>query len=410
VDLWRELRNNRDAAAARYLAANERRNFFVTRLVADVAENYFGLMALDQRFDTLNKTIALFEGSYKVAKAKMEQGRGTKLAVQRFEAEIRKYQSEKQIVRQDIIELENRINFLLGRFPQPVERLSARFFNLDIQTLGVGVPAQLLQNRADIRQAERELVAAGLDVLVARAHFFPKVDITAGVGYEALSPKYLFTTPEALAYNVVGEFVVPIINKRAIQADYRTANARQLESVYNYQRVILNAFAEVVNRVSMVQNYSRSIELKKQQLDALVRAVNSANELFQNARAEYIEVLLAQRDFIDARMTLIETKRQQLTAIADAYQALGGGMVPIPPQPDPPPAPGPFGGHGILGLWGTGHGLLGGLPPWATPAPAHTPGGEPTPAADAAPPAAAPPAAAPPAIAPLLVPLGPGAG
>jgi NodT family efflux transporter outer membrane factor (OMF) lipoprotein len=325
VDLWREFRNARDAAWQRYLAALERRNYFVTRLIADVADNYFALMAFDKRLETLDLTIQLQEKGYKVAKANLEAGRGTQLAVQRFQAEVSKAQSEKLIVRQDIVEAENRINFLLGRFPQPVERLSARFFDLTIQALRVGLPAQLLQNRADIRQAERELVAAGLDVLVARAHFFPKVDITGTIGYEAFNPKYLFWTPDALIAGIAGDVVQPLINKVAIQAEYRSANARQLEAVYNYQRVIINAFTEVVNRVAMVQNYSRSLEIKSQQLQSLQAAVESANKLFQAARAEYLEVLLAQRDFMDARMVLIDTKRQQLSAIVNAYQALGGG-------------------------------------------------------------------------------------
>ena len=107
-----------------------------------------------------------------------------------------------------------------------------------------------------------------------------------------------------------------------------------MESVYNYQRVILNAFTEVINRVSMVENYRKSIEIKKQQLESLEASVDSASKLFQNARTEYMEVLFAQRDLLDARMVLIETKKQQLSAIVNAYQALGGGSdlysIPIP--------------------------------------------------------------------------------
>jgi outer membrane protein, multidrug efflux system len=325
LDIWRELRNARDAAAQRYLAASERRNYFVSRLVAEIAENYYELMALDKRLETLDQTIALQEGSYKSAKAKMDQGRGTALAVQRFQAEVRKNQSEKLIVRQEIVQVENRINFLVNRFPQPVERMSAGFLDLNLHALSVGVPAQLLENRFDIRQAERELEAAGLDVKVARAHFFPRLDIDASVGYQAFNPKYLFV-PEALIYNVAGNLAAPLINKKAIQAEYLSANAKQLESIYNYQRVILNAFTEVINRVSKVENYSKSIAIKKQQLESLEAAVASANDLFQNARAEYVEVLLAQRDLLEARTVLIETKKQQLSAIVNAYQALGGGV------------------------------------------------------------------------------------
>src|SRR5262249_1710874 len=154
---------------------------------------------------------ALFEQSYKVAKARVEAARDTELAVQRFQAEVRKNQSEKLIVKQEIVEVENRINFLVNRYPQPVERLSARFFDLTIQPLSLGVPAQLLKNRPDIRQAERELEAAGLDVLVARAHFFPKLNLIGRFGYEALNPKYFFI-PEALVYSAASELVAPLIN------------------------------------------------------------------------------------------------------------------------------------------------------------------------------------------------------
>src|SRR5262249_11291771 len=109
LDIWRQLRNARDAAAQRYFAVNERRNYFVTRLIAETAENYYKLMALDKRLENLDQTIQLQEQSLNIARAKMKAGRGTELAVQRFLAEVRKNQSEKLIVRQDIIETENRI-------------------------------------------------------------------------------------------------------------------------------------------------------------------------------------------------------------------------------------------------------------------------------------------------------------
>jgi outer membrane protein TolC len=138
-------------------------------------------------------------------------------------------------------------------------------------------------------------------------------------------------------FGVAGDLVAPLINKKAIQAEYISANAKQLESVYNYQRVVLNAFTEVVNRVSMVENYRRSLEIKRQQLEALETAVDVVSRLFQNARGEYQEVLLAQRDLLDARTVFIETKRQQLLAVVNAYQALGGGGALFPPPTPTPP-------------------------------------------------------------------------
>lgn len=345
IDIWRQLRNSRDAQGLRYLGTVDGRNYVVTRLVAEIAENYYKLMSLDKQLETLDRTIALQEQSLEIAKARKEAARDTELAVQRFEAEVRKNQSQKLIIRQTIIETENRINFLAGRFPQPVERLNVDYVDLKLHPLSVGVPSQLLQNRPDIRQAERELQATGLDIRVARANFFPKVFITAGVGYEAFKPKYLFLTPESLIYNVAGNLTAPLVNRSAIKADYLNANAKQLQALYDYQRTILNAFTEVVNRVSKVQNYSESIEIKKQQLASLETAVDVAGNLFQNARVEYIDVLFAQRDRNDARMVLLDTKQEQLSAIVNAYQALGGGwqngprVVALPPvemAPAPP--------------------------------------------------------------------------
>ncbi|HEX4131725.1 MAG TPA: TolC family protein [Pirellulales bacterium] len=340
IDIWRQLRNARDAQRLRYLGTTDGRNYTLTRLVAEIAENYYRLMSLDKRLENLDLIIRLQEQSLEIAQARKIAARGTELAVQRFIAEVRKNQSEKLIIYQDIIETENRINFLCGRYPQPVERVSAGFLNLQLHAIAVGLPAQLLQNRPDIRQAERELEAAGLDIRVARANFFPKPIISAGVGWEAFNPKYLFITPESLIYNVAGDLVAPLVNKRAIQADFMNANARQLQALYEYQRVILNAFTEVVNRVNKVQNYSISIAIKRQQVTALETSVEVASNLFQNARIEYIDVLFAQRDLFDARRVLIDTKNEQLSAIVNAYQALGGGWQVSPGQPVLPPGPG----------------------------------------------------------------------
>jgi multidrug efflux system outer membrane protein len=333
IDIYRQLRNARDAAAQRYVAASEKRNYFVTTLVAEIAENFYRLMGLDKRLENLDQIIQLQTQSFEIARARKEAARSTELGVLRFQAELQRNYSEKLIVNQSIIEGENRINFLVNRYPQRVERDSSAFYDLKIHPLSVGVPSQLLQNRPDIRQAERELAASGLDVKVARVNFFPQLVITGGVGPQSLLINHLFE-PNAVVGDIAGGLVGPLINRRAIRAQYLTANARQLQAIYTYQRVILEAFTQVINRITMVQNYSNSIEIKKQQLKTLEAAVSYAEDLFQNARIEYIDVLFSQRDLRDARVVLIDTKTEQLAAIVKTYQALGGGVVTISTPPD----------------------------------------------------------------------------
>ena len=327
LDIWKRLRNAQDAATLRFLATNEGRNYVITRLVAEIAEAYYTLLALDQRLEVIDQAIGLQRQSLDVSKAKKEAARDTELAVQRFQAEVSKNESERLIVQQEIIEVENRINRLVGRYPQPVERESRDFLSLGANTLSVGVPSELLQNRPDIRQAELQIEASGFDIKAARARFYPRLTLTAGVGFEADSARFMFQTPESLAANVAAGIVAPLFNTNDIQAEYLSANAEQLAAIYEYQRTVLTAFTEVVTRVSMVQNYRASIDLKTKQLESLEASVTSAGRLFQNARAEYSEVLFAQRDLIEARLVLIETKKEQLAAIVNAYQALGGGNV-----------------------------------------------------------------------------------
>ncbi|MBI1347790.1 efflux transporter outer membrane subunit [bacterium] len=328
IDIWRRLRNARDSAMQRYAESIESRDYLVTQIVAEIADNYYELASLDKRLFYLDQTIELQQRSLEVAKAQKEAARGTELGVQRFLAEVRKNESQKLIVQQRIIEVENRINFLAGRYPQPVERQGWDFIKLDSQVLCVGLPVHLLQNRRDIRAAEREIAAAGLDIAVAKANFYPRLALTASVGYEAFNPRYLFD-PGAFIASAAGELVAPVINRKAIQAEYLNANARQLQAVYDYQRTVLNAFTEVVNRLNKVQNYRDSVSIKVEQVQALEESVSVASDLFQGARkeVEYMDVLFAQRDLLDARTVLIETKQQQLSAIVNAYQALGGGVL-----------------------------------------------------------------------------------
>ncbi|MFO1021754.1 MAG: TolC family protein [Planctomycetales bacterium] len=334
VDIWRQLRNARDAAYLRYVAAYEARNYLITKLVSETADNYYELSALDQRLVYLNQTIDLQQKSLEVARLQKAAARGTELGVQRFLAEVRKNESQRQIINQRIIEVENRINFLVGRYPQPVARELWDFINLNSRVLQVGVPVELLGNRRDIRAAEQEVAACGLDILVARKNFYPKLILTGRVGYEAFNPKFLFD-PASFAAAAAGELVAPLMNKKAIQAEYMNANARQLQAIYNYQRTILNAFTEVVNLMAKVENYRESVLVKQEQVRAMEASVTAATDLFQNVHLDvnrepevkYIDVLFAQRDLLEARTVLIETKQQQFSAIVNAYRALGGGYL-----------------------------------------------------------------------------------
>lgn len=325
ADIWRKLRNARKAAMYRYLSSTEGRNFMVTRLVSEIAASYYELLALDRQLDILKQNIEIQQEALQIVKLQKEAARVTELAVRKFEAEVLKNQSSQYYIRQQITEVENRINFLLGRFPQPVQRNMQQFDTVSVDSFSTGIPSQLLLNRPDILQAELELQAGNLDVRVARANFYPSLRITAGAGYQAFNAAYLFQSPESILFSMAGELVTPLLNRNALKAQYYAAHARQAQTVHKYERTILNAYIEVSNQLARITNLDQSYDLKAQQVEALTEAIGISNSLFRSARADYMEVLMTQRDALESRFDLVEIRMQQLQARIDIYRSLGGG-------------------------------------------------------------------------------------
>ncbi len=325
LDIWKKLRNSKKAAVSRYLSSIEGRNFAVTNLIAEIANSYYELLALDNELDIINQNIEIQSNALRIVKLQKEAAQATELAVKRFQAEVFSTRSLRYDTQQKITETENKLNFLVGRLPQPIERNSKTFNNLVPEKVYAGLPSQLLQNRPDIRQAELELAASKLDVKVAKARFYPSLGISAGIGLQAFNPSYLTETPESLLYNLVGDLTAPLINRNAIKASYYSANAKQLQAVYDYERSILNGYVEVANQLSNLSNLENSYTLKAQEVEALVESIEISNTLFRSARADYMEVLLTQRDALEAKFELVETKVQQMNAFVNMYRALGGG-------------------------------------------------------------------------------------
>ena len=324
VDVWKKLRNAKKAAVARYLSSVEGKNFMVTNLIAEITSSYYELMALDNQLEIVQKNIEIQSNAMQTIKQQKEAAKVSQLAVNRFEAQLLNTQNLQFDIQQKIIETQNTLNFLIGRYPQPIQRNSLAFNNIVLDSVYVGIPSQLLEKRTDIRQAELELTAASLDIKVAKTNFYPSFKITAGAGFQAFSPAYL-VKPESMLYSLAGDLVAPLLNRNAIKAAYYSANAKQIQAIYNYERTILNAFIEVTNQLSRINNFAKSYETKSKEVDILTQSITISNNLFKSARADYMEVLLTQREALESKIDLIEIKMKQMNAKVNIYKALGGG-------------------------------------------------------------------------------------
>lgn len=325
IDIWKKLRNAKKAALTRYLATVEGRNFVLTNLIAEVANTYYELLALDNQLVIVRQNIDLQKNALEVIKVQKEAARTTELAVKKFEAEVLGSRSLEFDILQQIKETENRLHLLLGRYPREIPRAKGDLQDLVPQVVRAGIPSQLLANRPDIKQAELQLTAARLDVKVARAEFYPSFGISGTLGFQAFNPSYLVHLPESLLGSLVGDLAGPLINRNAIRAEFNNANAKQVQALYQYEKTVLNAYLEVATQLSRIDNLGRSYELKAQQVAALTRSIEVSNDLFKSARADYFEVLMTQRDALETKLELVETQKSRLNAVVNIYKQLGGG-------------------------------------------------------------------------------------
>lgn len=324
IDVWRKMRNAKKSALHRYLGSVEAKNFMQTQLISEIAQTYYELLALDNQLDIIERNIKAQQDALQIVRLEKQSARVTELAVQRFEAQVLNTRSLEFDVKQQIVETENKLNFLVGRFPQKVERTSSDFSDLLPNEIQEGLPSHLFENRPDIRQAEQNLIAAKLDVKVARANFYPSLGINAAIGLQAFNPTYL-VSPESILFGLAGDLAAPLVNRNAIKAQYNTANAKQVQAIYEYEQCLLLAYMEVSNMVSRIENLQLSYDLNKQQVAALTKSIAISNNLFRSARADYMEVLLTQRDALESKFELVDLKLEQLNASIDLYRALGGG-------------------------------------------------------------------------------------
>nr|MCU0395707.1 TolC family protein [Chitinophagaceae bacterium] len=228
-------------------------------------------------------------------------------------------------LQQDVADNEMKLNLLLGQYPRPIPRDTAAFLSRSIPVISTGVPAALLQYRPDIREATWKLEASKADVAAARAAFYPSLNITAALGYQAFQPNLLFTTPESMAYALVAGFSAPLLNRAGLKAEFNAANARQVEALYQYQKSVLTGFLEVHNEMKRMNNLQQVFEQRRQQVAVLTKSIETAAALFRSGRATYLELLVNQQNALQARLDLVMARMQQLQTTVNLYKALGGG-------------------------------------------------------------------------------------
>ena len=324
IGLTGRLRNRKKAQVNRYLASVEGKKLIRTQLVAEVARFYYELVTLDAELEIIQSNIQLQEKGLEIVKIQKQSGRINELAVKQFEAQYLRTLAMEVVKKQEILSAENRLNTLVGRFPTRINRKDS----LNVQDipalLHTGVPSELLINRPDVKQAENEFKASVHDLKSVRGSFYPSLTISANVGMNAFKSALWFD-PASLVFNIIGGLSAPLINRNAIMNQYRQTYAGKNTAFLNYQKVVLQSVEEVSTELNRFQNYQTVTGLKTRETKAMQEAVSISIELFLTNYANYMEVLIARQNRLQAELQLIEAVKQQFNASIFLYKSLGGG-------------------------------------------------------------------------------------
>jgi multidrug efflux system outer membrane protein len=323
IDLWGKLRSSKRAAYANLLATDAGQKAVQTRLIANIAATYYSLIGLDAKLVITQQTVKNNIDLVETIKVLKESGKVTGAAV--VQSEANRYATEVTIpdLEQQIHETENILCLLLGRTPGTIERGK---FDEQTQTavLKTGVPAQLLDNRPDVMQAEFEVMSAYEITNNAHASFYPSLTLTASAGFAATDLNQLLD-PKSFAANIIAGLTQPLFNKRVNVTRLKVAQAQQEEALINFRNTLLKAGQEVHNALGSYEWSVQKIALRKLQLEALVQSVDFTKQLLTYGSANYTEVLNAQTSLLSAQLSSVNDQLQQLNAVVSLYRALGGG-------------------------------------------------------------------------------------
>ncbi|MCW3090140.1 MAG: Efflux transporter, outer rane factor lipoprotein NodT family [Ferruginibacter sp.] len=323
ADLWGKLKSSKRAALASLLQSAAYSRTVQTKLVANIANYYYNLVALDQELKITEESVKNWISTVNIMKALKEANVVTEAAV--VQSEASRYAAEVTIpdLKQLIKQTENALSIQLGRKPGQIIRgkLSEQEPG---NLLHTGIPAQLLSNRPDVQEAELNLRYNFELTNIARTYFYPTLVISASGGFSGSSVSNLFN-PTSLIGSIAAGLVQPLFNHGINKARLKVAQEAQKQALLTFQNIVLTAGQEVSDDMVSYQSTIEKTSLRDSQIVNLQKAVEYTQLLVRYSSANYTEVLNAQQSLLSAQLNQVNDRLQQLQAILNLYHDLGGG-------------------------------------------------------------------------------------
>ena len=324
LDFWGKYRRATESARATLLATQWAREAIVSTLVSDVATTYFQLRSLDLQLEISRRTLASRKDSLQLTQTLANGGATSMLDVRQAEQLVFTAAETIPDLERQIEQQENFLSTLLGNNPGPIARGMALTEQPHVPEVPAGLPSSLLERRPDVREAEAQLIAANAQIGVAKAAYFPQINLTADAGYQSSALTSLFTGPAGL-WSFGGSLVQPIFTGGRIRSNVRFTEARQQEALLTYRQTIQQAFRGVSD--SLVE-YRKDREFREYQQQLALSAQDAAqlSEMrYRGGAASYLEVLTNETNYFDAQLGLAQAQLNELAGLVRIYRNLGGG-------------------------------------------------------------------------------------
>lgn len=325
TDIFGSLRNSSKKAQAAVLKSKAYENAVQTQLVATIAESYYALLGLDEQLAISQRTMKTWDENIRTLDALKRAGKTNEAAV--LQAKANKYSVEADVLtlEKKIMEMENSFCALIGVVPMPIERSSLEEQVLPVE-LSAGVPAEILSRRPDVRQAELALSQCHYAKNIARAAFYPNLSLNGAIGWTTGNGNIVLD-PGSLIANLLASLVQPVFGRGTNKARMMTAQAQYEQAAYSFRQSILDAGVEVNNALTMWETAKQRVEIDKKQILTLQAAVWNTQLLMKHGNANYLEVLSAQKNLLQAELTETSDRLDEIRGVINLYHALGGGYT-----------------------------------------------------------------------------------
>lgn len=325
ADIWGKVAMQKESARANFFMQRENLLALRTRIVSQVAQAYYNLITLDEQLKVASRNIALSDTTLQIIKLQFESAQTNSLAVNQAEAQKKTAELLVPLAKQNIAIQEHALSILCGSFPDSITRASTMETTPFAESFPIGVPADMLSRRPDVRAAEYAVVVANAGTGLAKAQMYPSLRLTPSIGTNSFQFENWFDLPGSLVKNIAGNITQPIFQNKKLKTAYEIAKIEQEKSAEQFRLAVMTAVSEVSDALAKRQYANQRITLIEQKKITLQKAVNDAMLLYRSGMATYLEVIIAQNNSLQNDLEAITIQKERFDAQTDLYRALGGG-------------------------------------------------------------------------------------